>query len=99
MLVEPAHPYTRALTAVVPVPDPKAQRAKRGATARGEVPDPANRPSGCGFHTRCPEAMDVCRAVSPGWTALGDGGWRARCHLLSRDAAVPVDVTAHRATG
>jgi hypothetical protein len=62
----------------------------------GEVPDPANPPEGCGFHTRCPEAMDVCREVSPGWRALDDSGWRVRCHLYD---ARPVPVSLHGRAG
>ena len=99
VLVEPAHPYTRGLTAVVPLPDPRAQRAKQRSAPIGEVPDPANPPSGCGFHTRCPEAMDVCREVSPEWRALDDDGWRVRCHLHDPAQPVGVAITGRPRTG
>jgi oligopeptide/dipeptide ABC transporter ATP-binding protein len=92
VLAEPAHPYTRSLTDVVPVPDPRAQRARQRRAPVGEVPDPANPPSGCGFHTRCPEVMDVCREVSPEWRALDDAGWRVRCHLYDPTEPVPVAI-------
>jgi peptide/nickel transport system ATP-binding protein len=59
----PKHPYTEALLGSVPIPDPKARR-KRTVLA-GEVPSPANPPSGCYFHPRCPYAQPVCAEQSP----------------------------------
>jgi oligopeptide/dipeptide ABC transporter ATP-binding protein len=59
----PLHPYTEALLAAVPVPDPKAQR-KRIILA-GDVPSPIKLPTGCRFHTRCPYAFDRCRVEEP----------------------------------
>ena len=75
----PAHPYTQALLAAVPVPDP-ARRHTRAPIAAGELPDPANAPSGCPFRTRCPFAMDVCAEVRPLPTPVAGGGTVA-CHL------------------
>jgi len=63
LLENPMHPYTKALIAAVPVPDPRA-RASR-ATIRGEPPNPFNPPSGCAFHARCPHADDKCRSQLP----------------------------------
>jgi oligopeptide/dipeptide ABC transporter ATP-binding protein len=59
----PAHPYTRALIAAIPVPDPEAKR--RTVPVRGEAPSPISPPSGCAFHPRCPFAIDECRSVIP----------------------------------
>ena len=74
---EPLHPYTRALLAVSPKPDPEAEHL--GAVLLGEVPDPSALPSGCVFHPRCPEVMDCCREVVPAQTETQ--GRRVRCLL------------------
>jgi len=73
----PAHPYTRALLAAEPVPDPRRRRAD--LAIRGEVPSVLNRPRGCEFHTRCPNARDICRLEAPPLTARG--GRSVRCHF------------------
>jgi peptide/nickel transport system ATP-binding protein len=80
---EPRHPYTRALLAAIPSVDP----ARRGVQARlrGDVPSPARPPSGCRFHTRCPEAFERCPREEPPMYPLRDGV--SRCFL--EDAAVP----------
>ena len=74
---DPQHPYTQALLAAVPSVDPE----HRGIAARiqGDVPSPANPPSGCRFHTRCPHVMERCRAEAPTLLPSGDGG--VRCFL------------------
>ncbi len=73
----PRHPYTAALMKAVPVPDP---RVPSGDVAlQGEVPSPANPPSGCYFHPRCPFAVEVCRAEPPALRLLAPGHL-ARCH-------------------
>jgi peptide/nickel transport system ATP-binding protein len=59
----PLHPYTAALIAAVPVPDPTARRTK--VVIMGEVPSPVNPPPGCRFHTRCPYAQPVCKKEEP----------------------------------
>ncbi len=61
----PAHPYTRALMAAVPVPDPRRQRARKTEILTGEVPSPINPPSGCAFRTRCAWAIEKCAASVP----------------------------------
>jgi oligopeptide transport system ATP-binding protein len=76
----PAHPYTEALLSAVPIPSPKAQRARERIVLAGDPPDPSRVPPGCRFHTRCAYAMDVCRTVAPVPTrALGSG--EVACHL------------------
>lgn len=74
----PAHPYTQALLASNPVPDPK----KRGKMIilGGDVPSPMNPPSGCPFHPRCPQVMDHCRTVVPKTIKIGDQH-TVDCHL------------------
>ena len=63
IFTSPQHPYTEALLAAVPVPDPAIKRAKR--LVEGDVPSPVNRPTGCHFHTRCPYAIDRCKVEEP----------------------------------
>jgi len=60
---DPRHPYTRALLSAIPVPTPEAQ-TKRQILA-GDIPNPANPPAGCSFHTRCPQAEEICKRRAP----------------------------------
>ena len=73
----PRHPYTAALLASAPVPDP-TRRGERPLLA-GEVADPANPPSGCAFHPRCPHATAQCREEEPPLLQVEGGGW-VSCH-------------------
>ncbi len=78
----PKHPYTQTLLDAVPRPDPR----HRIATAvRGELPSLLSPPSGCMFHTRCPQAFDRCRQESPALQPL-DPGRAVACHLYPRAA-------------
>lgn len=78
---DPSHPYTRALLAAVPVPDPGARRRVSGRQLLGgDVPNPAAVPPGCRFHPRCPERVDACRRVVPELMATG-GGREVACLL------------------
>lgn len=74
----PKHPYTQALLSAVPVPDPR--RKKQRQILVGDVPSPITPPSGCRFHTRCPQAMDICSREIPAIRDFGDGH-QAACHL------------------
>ena len=74
----PLHPYTAALLAVVPQPDPQKSRAF--APPSGEPPSPRNPPSGCYFHPRCPHAVAACSTKRPEWRQIESGRF-VRCHL------------------
>jgi oligopeptide/dipeptide ABC transporter ATP-binding protein len=64
----PQHPYTEALLSAVPIPDPKLKRKRIVLT--GDIPSPANVPSGCGFHPRCPKAEEMCKQLMPQLQAI-----------------------------
>ncbi|HEY4200970.1 MAG TPA: oligopeptide/dipeptide ABC transporter ATP-binding protein [Devosiaceae bacterium] len=78
----PRHPYTQALLSAIPHPGVK--RRDR-VVLHGDLPDPANPPAGCPFHTRCPKVMDICRTVRPVLAAPKDGASVAQvaCHLYA----------------
>jgi oligopeptide/dipeptide ABC transporter ATP-binding protein len=79
LYTKPIHPYTSALLAAIPIPDPRENRARVRTVLSGEPPNPINPPSGCRFHTRCRYATDVCRSVEPP-LAEYPGGHLAACH-------------------
>jgi peptide/nickel transport system ATP-binding protein/oligopeptide transport system ATP-binding protein len=76
----PLHPYTEALLSVIPIPDPKAQKNK--LTLSGEIPSPANPPSGCRFHTRCKYREERCEREEPPLMDIG-GEHLVACHRAS----------------
>jgi len=84
---QPKHPYTRFLLGSVPVKNPKL-RANR-ELLEGDVPSPINIPSGCSFHTRCPQKMDVCSRIEPELLSY-DNGCRVACHLYTNQHLIDV---------
>ena len=76
----PLHPYTQALLAAIPIPDPEVEATRPQQIISGEVPSAMRPPPGCRFHTRCPRAMDVCRTVEPPMVEQA-GGRAVACHL------------------
>lgn len=74
----PKHPYTQALLSAIPVPDPTMKRDR--IILEGDIPSPANPPSGCKFHTRCMYAQDICKEVVPEFRDLG-GEHFVACHF------------------
>jgi len=78
LLENPLHPYTEALIAAVPVPDPTAEKSR--VIIRGEVPNAVNIPPGCRFNPRCPYAEEICRQKQPELVEVKNGH-RVACHL------------------
>ncbi len=78
LLERPRHPYTRSLRDAAPVPDVSKRRAL--ALLEGEIPSPANPPSGCPFHPRCPRATAICSQEAPVLADIEDTGRRVACH-------------------
>lgn len=81
----PSHPYTKALMSAVPVPDPQIELQRRRILLSGDLPNPANPPSGCRFRTRCPIAIDACAATDPPPHQLAPNHW-AKCIRLNEGA-------------
>jgi peptide/nickel transport system ATP-binding protein/oligopeptide transport system ATP-binding protein len=83
----PRHPYTGALLSAVPVPDPSGSADRKRSLLTGDVPSPANPPSACRFHTRCPKAQPKCSEDEPPLEDKGNGTVAA-CHYPLTDAEV-----------
>ena len=87
MYDRPQHPYTEALLSAVPIPDPNTERNRSRIILEGDVPSPANPPSGCVFHPRCPRAHDICTTQMPVLASTGgDGGpgHQVACYFPAR---------------
>ena len=83
----PLHPYTQALLSAVPIPDPQVEKKRQRIILEGDVPSPAEPPTGCNFNTRCPQVMDICRQYEPSFTDIGDGH-RVACFLYDQVEAL-----------
>jgi peptide/nickel transport system ATP-binding protein/oligopeptide transport system ATP-binding protein len=86
----PKHPYTQALIKAIPIPDPEIQTATIPNTSTDtntntyfELPSPINPPSGCSFHPRCPQKMDICTHKKPSWSTISPNH-RVRCFLYEK---------------
>lgn len=84
----PAHPYTQALIAAVPIMDPSISRAADKQVIGGDVPSPYTPPSGCRFHTRCPQVQPRCRVEPPRLQTL-QPGHQVACHLYDAAFGAP----------
>ena len=82
IFANPMHPYTKALLSAVPMPDPSYKMNRILLT--GDIPSPANPPSGCKFRTRCSSCMDICSEVTPVFKEY-EPGHRVACHLYDQD--------------
>ena len=78
----PCHPYTKALFSAIPIPDPDVKMNR--IILEGSIPSPANPPSGCKFHTRCRECMDICKTVAPPTVNLSENHY-VKCHLFAKN--------------
>jgi len=79
IIENPLHPYTKALISAVPIPDPEKARGKERIILQGEIPSPADIPSGCRFRTRCPFATQLCEDVEPEFVEYEPSHFAA-CH-------------------
>jgi oligopeptide/dipeptide ABC transporter ATP-binding protein len=91
LYTKPIHPYTQALLAAVPIPDPRENRQRERVVVPGEPPNPIDPPSGCVFHPRCPRATEICSTVEPP-LATYPSDHLAACHH-------PLNVSADEVAG
>ncbi len=99
---QPRHPYTASLLSAIPIPDPHKERERQRVVLTGDVPSPANPPSGCHFHTRCPRVQDYCKENEPDLEPQdgGAGAHRAACFFPVEEGQridEPATTTPYRA--
>jgi len=78
---KPLHPYTKALLASIPIPDPDVVQERE--ILKGDLPSPSDPPLGCAFHTRCGECMEICKTTRPELVEIEPGHYAA-CHLYNK---------------
>jgi oligopeptide transport system ATP-binding protein len=89
LFADPLHPYTQSLASAVPIPNPKLERQRVRFMLLGEPPSPANPPSGCVFHPRCPLTFERCRIEAPGLREVS-GEHLVACHLADQSGGSKV---------
>lgn len=96
LFTDPQHPYTRSLLAAVPNIDPVAARLSTRVPLQGDVPSPSKPPSGCRFHTRCPQAVEACSSHHPTLIDLPDGRLARECAVYTPEP-FGLDADSYRA--
>jgi oligopeptide transport system ATP-binding protein len=94
---DPLHPYTQSLSSAVPIPVPRLERQRQRFILSGDPPSPANPPSGCVFHTRCPLTIDECSRSEPLYREIRPGHYVA-CHLANERGGSKIARQASRAS-